>query len=395
MFLFHVWIVSPPRGEEFRLGWLNTYVFPALQNGVTLFFVLSGFLLFLPFAVAALRDRPRPRFGAYLQNRALRILPAYWCILLLTALVLQTARVYHGHTAAIGELHNPRLLAENALLIQNYRPATIASGIVPAWSLAIEVAFYLLLPLLVVAALWLARRAVTRRQRVASMLLPAVTMTIIGLASAVLGPTGGAIRAGQWSGVWRLSFLTHAHLFAPGLALAVAWAEHQAGRLRLPNWWRPVAAIAGLAIVVAAVDLGVHRTITWRAETGWIAIACGLLVALAVLPPAQGRSRFVGALDTPALVGTGLISYSVYLWHTPVLLWLRTHDLTRGHGPGGFLFNALLGAVAVGGLSWLTYKLVEKPALRLKARSRTMRGERKPTRPARTGRRTRPRAASR
>lgn len=384
VFVFHVWLVSPPRGQPFRFGWLSKHAFVPLQNGVTLFFVLSGFLLFLPFVAAALRDQPRPEFGAYLRNRALRILPAYWVILLLTAVVLETARVYHGHAAAIGAVHNASLLAQNGLLIQNYRPASLGTGIVPAWSLAIEVAFYLALPLLVVAAFGLARRASRQRQRVAAMLLPAALMAIIGVAGCVFGPSGGVIYGQTWSGVWRLSILTHSQLFAPGLALAVARVEYQEGRLRLPYWWRPAAAVAGVLIAVIAVDLRVNRTITAWAEVGLIAIASGLLLALVVLPPAHRHSRLVGGLDSPIPIGIGLISYSVYLWHVPVMLWLRGHGLTSGRGPGGFVLNLALAATVTGALSWATYRLVEKPALKLKAHSRAARDKlasiRKPSR---------------
>jgi peptidoglycan/LPS O-acetylase OafA/YrhL len=375
VFVFHVWFVSPPLGHPFESAWLGKHVFLQLQNGVTLFFVLSGFLLYLPFASAALRERARPEFGAYLQNRALRILPAYWVILLLTAVVLQSARIYHAHSAAIGAMHSPKLLVENGLLLQNYRPVTLATGIVPAWSLAIEVVYYLALPLLVVAALWLARRATTHRQRIMAMLFPAAALAVIGVASSVLGPNTGRIYAQHWTGVWRLSFLPHAQLFAPGLALAVARVEYQDGRLRLPSWWRRAAAVAGILIAAVVIELSTAGTITVRAEVGWIAIACGLLLALAVLPPAHSRSRLLGTLEAPALVGTGLISYSVYLWHVPVMLWLRNHGLTSGAGVPGFALNLVLAATVTGALAWLTYRYVEKPALRLKSRGRTMRGE--------------------
>ncbi len=55
-----------------------------------LFFVLSGFLLWRPIASAVLRGRRLPSVRRYARNRALRILPAYWVVLLATALVLQS-----------------------------------------------------------------------------------------------------------------------------------------------------------------------------------------------------------------------------------------------------------------------------------------------------------------
>jgi peptidoglycan/LPS O-acetylase OafA/YrhL len=70
---------------------------PDLAFGVTLSFVLSGFLLYGPFAAAVLRNDRPPDLAKYLRNRALRILPAYWVILLLVAFVLQSAFVRDGH----------------------------------------------------------------------------------------------------------------------------------------------------------------------------------------------------------------------------------------------------------------------------------------------------------
>ncbi len=110
----HVWLISQPSGHFFELGWLNTYVFPQLKNGVTLFFVLSGFLLFLPFVAAALRDEPRPAFDAYLRNRALRILPAYWFILLCTALCFRRRGYTTPALSGSSAMDNLSLLAQNA-----------------------------------------------------------------------------------------------------------------------------------------------------------------------------------------------------------------------------------------------------------------------------------------
>ncbi len=378
--LYHVWLISPPRREPIHLHWLSTYILPQLGNGVTLFFALSGFLLFLPFAAAALRSQPRPEFDAYLKNRALRILPAYWFVFLLTALVLQSARVYHGEAAVVSAIHDPKLLLENLLLLQNYRPATLATGIVPAWSLAIEVVFYLLLPLLVVAALQLARRASSHGQRVAAMLFPAAFMAVVGLASLPIDFGVGRVFDRTWIGVWQLSFFTHAHLFALGLALAVVRVEWQDGRLRLPTWWRPVAGVALVALAAAIVKLGAGGDIASKWQVTLVAVVCGLLLALTVLPPTHSRSWLIGTLESPPFVATGLASYSVYLWHAPIILWLRVHGVTNGGGFRAFGLNLLIVATITGVASWLTYKYVEKPALRLKSRTRVKRAEPAPGR---------------
>ena len=61
------------------------------SHGVTLFFVLSGFLLFLPFARSLIDGGPLPRLSRYAANRALRVFPGYIVVLLLVSLVLRVA----------------------------------------------------------------------------------------------------------------------------------------------------------------------------------------------------------------------------------------------------------------------------------------------------------------
>ncbi len=68
------------------LNWDISVPWNYAQTGVHLFFVLSGFLLFLPYARAMLQDRPLPTARRFYQRRALRILPAYWVCMI--ALVL-------------------------------------------------------------------------------------------------------------------------------------------------------------------------------------------------------------------------------------------------------------------------------------------------------------------
>jgi peptidoglycan/LPS O-acetylase OafA/YrhL len=97
-----------------------------------------------------------------------------------------------------------------------------------------------------------------------------------------------------------------------------------------------------------------------------------LLFAAIVIPDAgDPRSRrVVGFLESRPLVAVGVASYSVFLWHLPLIVWLADHGLTLG-GWGGLLANTLIVAVPVGLLSALTYRFVEKPALRLKHSMRT------------------------
>jgi peptidoglycan/LPS O-acetylase OafA/YrhL len=117
-----------------------------LDLGVALFFVLSGFLLYRPFVAARLEGRPAPTLPRYLRRRLLRIVPAFW----LAMLVL-------GALGWIDVLNADwwRYFG----FIQNLDPETALGGIAGAWSLCVEMAFYLVLPLWALAAArWLGGR---------------------------------------------------------------------------------------------------------------------------------------------------------------------------------------------------------------------------------------------
>jgi peptidoglycan/LPS O-acetylase OafA/YrhL len=365
----HVLNNSQPNGRAFDVGFISTYGQPAFHHGVILFFALSGFLLYLPFAAAALRDEPRPAISSYLRNRALRIIPAYWFVLFATALLLRSAQT-NPEGDAIGAMTDPSLLVKNALLIQNYFPSSVNTGIGAMWSLAVELVFYLVLPLLVVVALALARRCATRARKRVALLAPAAIMALVGLAGTAVAPRGGATGA-TWDRVWDVSIFTHAHLFAFGLALAVVRAEYQDGRLRLPRNWRPITAAVLVGLGAITLQLGVDDRIAERFEVAMVSVLCGLLLALTVLTPRGPLgSKLVSGLESRALVGGGLISYSVFLWHVPVIYFLRKQDLTLNGGLGAMAANVAAVAAITGFLAWLTWMYVEKPALRRKTSKR-------------------------
>lgn len=375
--VFHVWAIGSPGGTV-ALGPFSRNVLPKLPLGVTLFFVISGFLLYRPFAAAVIRAEPGPGLFKYLRNRALRILPAYWVILLVTGLVLRTTLLQPLPDLRAGSLLlRPSVLIMDSFLVQNYHPATIMTGIGPAWSLAIEVVFYLTLPLLGLLGAGLARRASTRQGRRLAALAPAVAMLVTGLsgklAALLLLPRGADPAllgwTANWSSVIERSFWAQADLFAFGMVLAVIRVDVEDGVVRLPSRWREVAAAAFVLVAFGAVHLADVGAIGGHGFGTLMALACSLLLALVVLQPVQGR-RWpipVRLLETRILAGVGLISYSLFLWHEPLIRWMHDHGLTLP-GRKGFLANLLIIALAAGLLSATTYVLVEVPAMRRKRR---------------------------
>lgn len=314
-----------------------------------------------------MRRERRPSPSRYLRNRALRILPAYWVILLISALVLESVRTPDG---TVGALRDPWPLTQSLLFVQNYDPDQVVTGIGPAWSLNVEVVFYVLLPGLAALGYALARHVGGFR----AALVPAAVLLVLGL-------VGKAIAAyavppkyayGGWESDWHSvierSFLGQADLFAFGMALAVIRVLWEDGRVRLPAWWRLptllVSATSLLVICAKATNDGEQMSYSpWNTV---VALDFAILLALVVLVHREDpRPRLVGLLETRVLVTVGVASYSLFLWHNPLVQWLQAHGLTLG-GTLGFLVNlALIAGLAIA-ISLATYRLVEAPSLRLR-----------------------------
>jgi peptidoglycan/LPS O-acetylase OafA/YrhL len=370
--VLHVWTLAP--GENGTLlGPLERFR-PDLAFGVILFFTLSGFLLYRPFAAAIIRDASAPSIRRYFRNRALRILPAYWVILLLCA-ALGSLRYWDSSDRLVnGRLLDPAKLAGTAAFVQDYSPSTVSTGIGPAWSLAVEVVFYCSLPLLVLMAARLARGRGSRAGRRWAVLAPAVSILVVGLsgkaAAAFLVPPSSAYDGWQqnWHSVLERSFWCQADLFAFGMALAVVRTDWEDGLLRLPRAWRSSAftLAAGIYILVTTTSRG--QRLGHSPANTLIALACALVLALVVLTDSASPSRFVRILETRLFVAAGVVSYSIFLWHEPLILWLKHHGLTVA-GPGGFVIDLAVVVVVTGIASMITYRFVEAPALRLRFRA--------------------------
>ena len=329
-----------------------------LDVGVTIFFVLSGFLLYRPFVRARLLGTPPPRTLAYGWRRVLRIVPAYWLALTVIAIAIpkpdtfwpDRAVVYYG-------------------FLQTYTDLALG-GLSQAWSLCIEVMFYALLPLWAMA---LRRLPASVR----SELLALAALAAVGTAwvvSAVLTAPDPEVAIA----VDRLRWLpAYFDTFALGMALAVlSVAGERDGRT--PLAWvarRPWVAWLGaaLAFIVVAVVVGPSPENRLDAPVNagqalarhWLyaAVAVGVVVPGVLARP--GRGVVGRVLGHPALLYAGLISYGIYLWHNAVMEKLLGRIGSDGTW-GDFLLYVGLGAAAAIVAASLSWRLVERPLLRLK-----------------------------
>lgn len=358
------------------LGLTGGRVVVALANGLTLFFVLSGFLLFRPFVSALLNGTAAPRIGRYFRNRALRIYPAYIVIFLIAALLMGS--VYTGSIAMTGEegvgrITDPFTFAADVLLVQTYFPQTILTGLGVAWSLTAEIAFYVILPVLFILGVFLLRRRVPR---IVAALVPAVLMIVVGVvATAFLALISRGMDASQlnqfeWGNTWwavlNRSVVAQADLFGYGMLAAVVVAIlEKRGLVRVAGWQRVL-----LLLTVGIIGIG-GSMFGGHVSTNLVGIACALLVVATVLPGhvLQKPSRFARALEWLPFRYVGLVSYSIYLWHVPVIWWLRMNDLYEPSTLGGAVISIALVAIVTLLFASATYYLVEKPAMSLKDRT--------------------------
>ncbi len=140
-----------PVHDIHTLSGMLTYVVASLaycgQSGIYLFFLLSGFLLFLPYAKALLFDGPWPSLRRFYLRRIFRILPAYYTVLFLIIIFFHPEFLHASHW------HDVWLFL---ILRMDGKLSNELNG--PFWTLAIEFQFYLLLPLLAWLFSLIARR---------------------------------------------------------------------------------------------------------------------------------------------------------------------------------------------------------------------------------------------
>jgi len=137
-----------------------------LQDGVQVFFVLSGFLFYRTFVVAHVEGRGAPALGAYFRRRAARLFPAYLLCLLVTAVVFGQL-----------DIEGVGAWVRNLLLLQAYSVADMQGSLLITWTLSVEVAFYVFLPFFAFGVRWIGRRVGVVRAEIGCV----VGLAVVGL----------------------------------------------------------------------------------------------------------------------------------------------------------------------------------------------------------------------
>lgn len=338
---FTLAVVEPRPAGSLGPGW---WLLGAGSLGVDLFFVLSGFLLVGSWERCRRRHPHglRDALVEYGRNRGLRILPAYWASL---AVLLPLAAP--ALLASAGGLAHIALLAT----LQGYVVKELPGQVnLVYWSLTTEAHFYVILP----AVAWALRRYGARR------LLPACLLVTVAWRLWVHGDLPDS---------WILGRLDQ---FVAGMTAAGLVAAADAGRPgRLVGWLatrRAVWMCGGLLLAVGLYHGSRFSSTGPQTLAVLVHPLAGVLIA-ALLVRAVTAGRTAGAAVS-ALGPVGVVSFSLYLWHYPVL----RHGLGfLGLDEAGVPVLAVVAGVVVlvaasGALAVLSYRLVERPFLDRKGR---------------------------
>jgi peptidoglycan/LPS O-acetylase OafA/YrhL len=359
-------------------GMVSPVLRPVLNvagQGLTLFFVLSGFLLFGPFMTAAARGAPFG-IGQYFLNRFLRIYPAYVAIFLIVALGLglaYTKAVSAGDLGVestggtIGYMTSLGPIVANLFLVHTLLPSAIKTGLGVSWSLTAEICFYLLLPILAVLAVRLSRRFGLNSAGV----MVSLGMIAVGLTCRVIGEaqvSGDAAAqfyqqwGGNWFAVYLRSILCQADLFGVGM-LALVVFRHSATINTVATRNRFRLSLYGAAILGLTLTRIEH-------EFGFAVFFAALLLIVTTETSDLRPHGIVSFLEWHPVRWLGVISYSFYLWHLPVIWGVYKWQLNEQR-PDTLMSVTLTYALVLAVTTVLasaTYLAIERPALLLKAR---------------------------
>jgi peptidoglycan/LPS O-acetylase OafA/YrhL len=354
-----------------------------LEIGVSIFFLISGFLLYRPFALSHLTARRSPNTARFYVRRLLRIVPAYWLALTLLAYVFHLVTMGPGWQGVVTQY----------LFLQIYFPTQIFFGITQAWSLCTEMSFYLVLPLYA----WVVRRAGgARRSAPARLASELIGVGILFAASFVfrywvLHRPLITVSHGKFVALCapncstRATFATlmvdwlpaYLDLFALGMLLAVLsvwYAEHRSEprwlQHRLMPWvsWL-LAAVSFWAVSHIVTDRNILYFVTPRVnleKQTLYGIFAFLIIVPAVFGP-QDRSLVRQFLRWWPVASVGVISYGIYLWHLNLIFqFLDWTGWQRKQDPFWLLALAVFALSA--SVASASYFGLERPILRVKGR---------------------------
>jgi peptidoglycan/LPS O-acetylase OafA/YrhL len=316
---------------------LDKHLLPGGFVGVDIFFVISGFLI----SLHIMQEIAAGKFSIveFYRRRVKRIAPPMLLVVFLTVLVAQTILLPEDARATAQSAFWSLLSLANVYFWRHLDTSYFAapSGQLPLlhlWSLGVEEQFYIFWPLLLLA--------IFSRVRGRTMLVLATTAALTSFTFAQFWFTHD-------SAFVYYMLPTRAGELLAGALVAIAVLHHIEGRM-------PKVLIVPLAIIGLTLTLGSLWLLTDEVVfPGLFAIPPTLGAALLILAGHCDRNRVSSLLAFKPLVWVGLVSYSAYLWHWPLLAFFRYGHDSVGLIPGSAIFASTFA------LAWLTYEFVERP----------------------------------
>jgi peptidoglycan/LPS O-acetylase OafA/YrhL len=354
---FHYLFVGGPEPLWLR-GRLQAVAWAFGGQGVAIFFVISGFLLYRPFAIAHFADQAEPPSVPFWTRRAVRIFPAYWVALSFALLTL-----------GIGTIRGFGRFFALYTLTQGYHRGLELAGLGVAWTLVIEVSFYATLPFIALGLRALGGADTSRTQRLRRELLALALLFCVG---------AGARGWWLWSAnppkfVLQYTMIWYLDVFALGLLLAIASAWCTAtGRIprlldavgRVPwLWWTTALVVYVWSCPLAGGRPG-HPPVS-RLVALTLPMLRGAIAVLLITPAVLGdqhRGAIRALLRSRPATYLGTISFGIYLWHLTMIRliarWISHGSLTPDPWVRLITTAALTATAATA-----SFYLVERPAI--------------------------------
>ena len=311
--------------------------------GVDLFFVLSGFLV-SGLLFSEYQRHGALRVGRFLVRRGLKIYPSFYVFMTVSVLGLAIPAMAPHTFSRAG-------LLRELLFIQNYGPRIWPH----TWSLAVEEHFYLSVALLMWFCVRRARRGADPFAVVVPACLTVMTVCLL-LRTLALYPAFRPVTP---------AYATHlrADALAFGLLLSYFYNVHGPALAAWVRRWRWPIAIFSAAAISTTATIPVLSPVMQIPGLTWLYLGCGGALLLTVYFYPAGNRRVARWLSPLAAVGRN--SYSIYLWHIPMIEWLEplTDGITGPYAIWAGLMVVAGSAIAVGtGMA----ALVEFPVLRVR-----------------------------
>jgi peptidoglycan/LPS O-acetylase OafA/YrhL len=342
--LFHLWGLA--RAPRVVVAGLDlTPLFSVGYLGVDLFFVLSGFLLGLPFLAWALGRKPFPDLRTYAKRRCLRVLPAFY--IQLAILVVAGFLVTGAWPIGLRQLF--AYLGMQFVFFDGIAP--MLNGV--WWTLPVEWNFYLVLPLLGLAFArarwWLVALGVL----VAVFAFRVFCYDLL-LANRSIGPIAYPM-------IIQLPGRLDEFVFGMLAALF-----HLRRRIPAPRRDTTLLALGLAGVVALMLGLDGRGDIFATGDTRWIfvyATCAGASLALVVYAAAARVRVAQWLFGGRVLAFLGTISYSLYLWHLVVFQYAARGGLTGWKIAAGLGGLALILVPSVLIVAWVSYRWTERPFL--------------------------------